>query len=156
MSKDRREDIADWLIVAGSVALFGSLFLTWSHQFGKGFVTEFGASELLRGVPRDPSAWQVYSAMDVVLALLAAGLLAVALIGNRPARLIALAGAAVALAFSLHARSHPPTNGVNVYNPTLRVREYVHNPAVAGPGETVAIAALAVAIAGLGLSFTAD
>ena len=156
MSKDRREDIADWLMIVGGVSLFASLFLTWSHQLSARFLSEFGSSALLQGVPRDPTAWQVYSAVDVVLALLALSLVVVALIGNRPARLSVLLAVGLALAFTLHALSHPPTSGASVFDPALSVPSYFPNSPAAGPGETVAIVALAVAIAGLGLSFTAD
>jgi len=156
MRKEQREATADWMLLAGGVALFVSLFLTWSHQFSPAFLAQFGASDLLRGVPHDPTAWQVYSIADVLLALLAAGLLAAALFGNRPARVAALAGAAVGLGFTLHALSAPPSNGANIFNPSLAVPNYFPNGATAGVGETLAIAALCAAIAGLLMSFTAD
>ena len=74
----------------GAGALFVSLFLTWSHQFSPGFLAQYGSSDQLIGVPHDPTAWQVYSAADVVLTLLAAALVAVALAGSRAARIAAL------------------------------------------------------------------
>jgi hypothetical protein len=149
--------MADWLIVIGALALFGSLFLTWSHQLSPGFVALFGASDTLRGVPRDPTAWQVYSAADVVLALLAAGLVAVALVGNRAARVLAAVGVFVGFAFTLHALSSPPSNGsAQIFHPDLSVPNYVPLAPGAGVGETVALAGLLLALTGLALSFTAD
>jgi hypothetical protein len=148
--------LADWLIVVGAVGLLVSLFLTWSHQFSARFLAQWGASAQLRGVPHDATAWQVYSVADVILALLAAGLLAVALAGGRAARLGAAVAAAIALGFTLHALSTPPTNGANIFDPSLSVPHYVSNSPSAGSGETIAIAALTIAIMGLILSFTAD
>ncbi|MBV9839067.1 MAG: hypothetical protein JO156_13185 [Solirubrobacterales bacterium] len=154
MTRRRRETAADWLLLLGAFGLLGSLFLTWSHQFSRAFLAQWGSSEVLRGVPRDPTAWQVYSAADVLLALLAAGLLASALLGGRAGRLVLLAGLAVALAFILHAIAHPPTNGANVFDPSLG--RYTPDRPTAGAGETFALAALGASVAGLALSFTAD
>jgi hypothetical protein len=137
LSREAREVLADWLILFGAIGLLVALFLPWSHQFTHG----------LPGVPRSPTAWQVYSVVDVLLALLAGGLLAVALLGGRIPRLVVLLGAAVAAGFAVHALSVPPTNGANIVAPIVA-------PA-SGAGEVVAIAALGVAIAGVGLSFTA-
>ncbi len=148
--------LADWLIVLGALGLLVSLFLTWSHQFSAPFLAQWGTSDQLRGVPHDPTAWQVYSVADVILALVAAALLAVALAGGRVARLGAALTAAIALGFTLHALSTPPTNGANIFDPSLSVPKYVSSSPSAGFGETVAIAALIVAIMGLVLSFTAD
>lgn len=156
MSKESREVVADWLIVIGAVVLFVSLFLPWSHQFSKAFLDEFGASALLQGVPHDPTAWQVYSTVDVVLALLAGGLVVVAMLGGRGARLTAVIGVAIAAAFTVHAVGHAPTNGANIFDPALTVPRYVSSSPTAGAGETVALVALGIAIAGLALSFTAD
>jgi hypothetical protein len=152
----RREVFADWLIVAGGLALFISLFLTWTHQFGAAFLTRFGSSSQLLGVPHDPTAWQVYSTADVLLALLALALVVVALLGGRRSRIGTLVAAAIALAFTLHAQSTPPTNGANIFDPSLTVPGYVPTGATAGAGVTVAIVALGVALIGLALSFTAD
>ncbi len=156
MSEQRRERLADWLIVIGGGALFASLFLTWSHQFSPAFLAQWGSSDQLRGLPHDPTAWQVYSAADVVLALLAGGLVAVALAGGRTARIGALFAVAIALAFTLHALSAPPTNGANIFDPSLSVPNYAPNSPSAGPGETLAIVGLGAALIGLALSFTAD
>ncbi len=156
MNKEQREVLADWLIVFGAVGLFVSLFLTWSHQFSPAFLAAWGSSAQLQGVPHDPTAWQVYSSADVILALLAGLLAAVALVGSRPARIVALLAAAIGLAFTIHALSVPPTNGAAIFNPFSSPPGYVPNSPAAGAGETVALAALGVAIAGLLVSFTAD
>jgi hypothetical protein len=156
VSKSTRESVADWLMVLGAVALFGSLFLTWSHQFSGAFLAQFAASDALRGVPHDPTAWQLYSVADGLLALLAAGVLAVALRGRRSGRRVVLLGLAIALAFTLHALSDPPTQGANLFDPSLSAPNYAPNSPTAGFGETVAIAGLVLAIAGLGLSFTVE
>jgi hypothetical protein len=151
-----RELLADWLIVAGAITLFISLFLTWTHQFGGAFLARFGSSSQLQGVPHDPTAWQVYSTADVLLALLALALVAIALVGGRRSRIAALVASAIALAFTLHALSKPPTNGANIFDPSLRPPGYFPTGASTGPGITVAIVALALALIGLALSFTAD
>ncbi len=156
MRREHREAIADWLIVLGAAALLVSLFLTWSHQFSAGFLSVWGSSTQLQGVPHDPTAWQVYSTADVLLVLLAVALIVVALIGTRAARVLALLGCGVAAAFALHAMSTPPTNGANIFDPALSVPDYYPNTPTPGAGETVALAALGVAAAGLLISFTAD
>jgi hypothetical protein len=156
VSRKNREVLADWLIVIGALLVFVSLFLTWSHQFSPSFLAEFGTSDLLRGVPRDPTAWQVYSAADVLLALLSPLLLAVAVTGSRRVRMTAAVCAAGALGFTLHALSSPPTNGAALFNPAYSVPHYASPGASAGAGETVAILALLLALSGLALSFTAD
>lgn len=107
-------------------------------------------SAVLHNVPRDPTGWQVYAVADVLLALLAATLLALALIGGPRARAVGLLAAAAGLAFALHAAGHPPTNGADVTAALAGIR----NSVTAGSGETLAIAALCAAIAGLGLGFT--
>lgn len=150
------ERLGDWLTIAGAIALFASLFLTWSHQLSPAYLARLGNSDLIRGVPANPSAWQVYSAVDVLLAVLAGGLVLVALLGNRTAHLVAILGSGVALAFILHALGTPPTNGVNAFDPSLGVPAYVSSGATAGVGETVAIAGVGVAVAGLVVSFAAE
>jgi hypothetical protein len=156
LTKQKRASLADWLIVGGALALFGSLFLAWSHQFSPSFLNTFGSSELLDGVPHNPTAWQVYSTMDVVLALVALGMAASALFGTRPWRVGVLVAVLVALVFTLHALNAPPTNGANIFNPSLSVPEYQSPGATAGPGETVAVIGLALAILGFLLSFSSD
>jgi hypothetical protein len=151
---ERRERIADWLIVGGAVLLVVSLFLTWSHQFSARFLAQWGSSDALRGVPHDPTAWQVYSAADVLLALLAAALVAVAIAGRHLARLVAVIAGAAAVAFVVHAMAHPPTNGANIFDPDLTVPALASNSPAAGPGETVALLALVLALVGLVLSLT--
>jgi hypothetical protein len=156
LSREAREVIADWLILLGAVALLVSLCLPWSHQFSRAFLAEWAGSVQLRNVPHSPTAWQVYSAADVLLALLAGSLLAVALTGGRRRKLAVLIASACALAFTLHARSVPPTNGADISQPAVGVPGYVANSPAAAAGETVALAALGVAIVGVALSFTAD
>jgi hypothetical protein len=156
VTNESREVLADWMIVIGAAVLFLSLFLTWSHQFSPAFLAVWGKADLLRGVPRDPTAWQVYSAADILLALLAVALVAAAMVGTPRLRMGALVGGAVGLGFTLHALSSPPTNGGNIFNPALSVPHYASSGATAGVGETVAILALLVALGGLAISFTAD
>jgi hypothetical protein len=148
----QRERVADWLILVGAAALFASLFLSWSHQFSPGFLAQWGTSSQLSGVRHDPSAWQVYSAADVILALLAVGLVIVALVGRPPVRIGTLVVCGLAVAFTLRALDTPPTIGANILDPAVNVA----NSPGAGAGETVALLALGLAMAGLVLSFTAD
>ena len=100
--------------------------------------------------------WQVYSLADVVLALLAIVLVAVAMLGTRSIRVAATAAAAVALGFTFHALSAPPTKGANIFRPAYSVPQYASPGASAGAGETIAIVGLLLALGGLALSFTAD
>jgi hypothetical protein len=132
LSRELREVIADWLMLLGAVLLVLALFLPWSHQ------------QPLPGFPPSQTAWQVYSVVDVLLAALAGALLAVALLGGRYARLVVLLAAGVAVAFTVHALSVPPSNGAAAGSPA------------SGAGEVVAIIALALGIGGLALSFTAE
>ncbi len=155
MRREAREVIADWLIVGGAVTLLISLFLVWSHQYSREFVTKVGAAQL-QGVPRDPTAWQVYSIADVLLAVLAGALVLAALIAGRRARISALVAAGVGLLFVVHAMSIAPTNGANVSDPGAGPGQFFPSSATSGAGEVVAAIALGVAIAGLALSFTAD
>lgn len=136
MSRENREVLADWLMLLGGLALFVSLFLAWSHQMAPG----------LTGVPAAPTAWEVYSTTDVLLAILALALALAAMFGSVRARLAVMVAAAIGLAFVAHALGSPPTSGANV--PGARASE--------GPGITVAVAALSAATAGLLISFTAD
>jgi hypothetical protein len=154
VSKGKREAIADWLMLLGAPVLLGSLFLTWSHQFSRGFLGRYGGSPALFGVPRDPTAWQLYSAADVMLALVAAGLLVVALRGTRNARLALVPALAVALAFTLHALGSPATNGADIFDAALG--HYAADAPAAGPGETVALAGLGLGLAGTLLAFSVD
>jgi hypothetical protein len=148
--------MADWLMVVGAMALVASLFLPWSHQLSGAVRAQYGASAALQGVAANPTAWQVYSAVDVVFALLAAALLVAALRGSRPARLALMAALAIAAAFTLHALSVPPTNGATLFDPSLTPPGYTPNPPGAGRGETLALVALGLGLGGLALSFTAD
>jgi hypothetical protein len=150
-----REGVADWLIVFGALLLLLSLFLTWSHQFTNAFVQEVGSAQL-QGIPRDPTAWQVYSIADVLLALLAGALVIAALVAGRGARISALVAALLGLVFTIHAANVAPTNGVNIAPPDAGLSHLVPSTATSGGGEVVAIVALGIAIVGLALSFTAD
>ena len=137
-------------MLIGAVCLFASLFLIWSHQLPRSLLAIAGDSPALRGVPRDPTGWQVYSIMDVLLALLTLALVIVALAGrSRGPRVGVLLAVAVAFAFTVHALSVPPTNGVLVLNPVAASPQYLPRAAMAGVGETVALGSLLVAGAGL-------
>lgn len=154
VSKGMREAIADWLMVLGAPLLAVSEFLTWSHQFSRGFLARYAGTPALAGIPHDPTAWQVYSVADVLLAVLAAGLLAAALRGARPARIAVLLGLLVALLFVLHALGTPPTKGADLFDPAIG--GYTPNHPVAGPGELVALVGIGLGLVGVLVSFTAD
>ena len=159
MSKPRApsaEAVAGWLTLIGALALLGSLFLSWSHQLQPGLVSAAGGSPVLRGVPSDPTAWQVYSVADVLLALLAGALFAAAVSGARRVRIGMLAAVGVGVAFTVHALSVPPSNGAIVLNPASGVAQYLPRAPSAGAGETIALIGLALAIAGLGLSLARE
>ncbi len=153
--RPRPHAIADWLTLIAGVALFASLFLTWSHQFSPAIRALAPTLPALQGVPPDPTAWQVYSVADALLALLAAALIVVALAGPAAARACVLIAAVLALLFVIHALSVPPTNGVLVTNPA-NPGGYLPRAATSGAGEVVALIALGTGIAGLALSFAPD
>jgi hypothetical protein len=154
VSKALRETVADWLMTVAALILLLSLFLTWSHQFSAAFLAQHRGSAFLQGVPRDPDAWQVYSVADGLLALLAGGLLAVALWGGRARRLALAIALVVALVFTIHAMSVPPTNGAVLFDPATS--RYVATGATTGAGETVAFVALLLGAAGVALSYSVD
>ena len=148
--------VADWLVLLSAIVLFDSLFLVWS-RLSPAYLAISDRLQTLQGVPHDPTGWHVYSAADIVLALLAVGLFAVALMGTRMARCGALAAVLLALAFAIHAADVPPTNGAaSAFRPSLGVDGYVAPSPRPGPGETVAIIALAAAVVGIGSSLAAD
>lgn len=151
-----RETISDWLMAIAGPLLLGSLFLTWSHQLSGGLRVRYGATSVLAGVPADPTAWQVYSAADVLLALVAAGLMAVALWGGRARRIALALALIVAVVFVVHALSVPPTNGALLFDPTLTPPGYTANPVSSGAGEVLALVALGLGSLGVGLAFTVD
>jgi hypothetical protein len=155
-SRAVRWQLASAMMTIGALLLFGSLFLTWSHQFSTSLLARYGSSPVLRGVPHDPTAWQVYSIVDALLALLAAATALVARFGGRRARLALAAFVLVALAFVVHALKLPPTNGANIYDPFAHPPGYVPNSARSGPGEILAAAALGLTVLGIALSFTED
>ncbi len=154
MSKPLREMVADWLMTVAALLVALSLFLPWSHQFSAAFLADHRGDAFLQGVPRDPNAWQVYSVADVLLALLAGGLLAVALWGGRAARLAVAMALVVGLVFTAHALSVPPTNGAVLYDPGTS--GYVATGASSGAGEVVAFVALLLGAGGVVLSYSVD
>ena len=155
MSKGRREALADWLMLLAAPILFLSLFLPWSHQFSPAFLAQYGHTPALQGVPRDPTAWQVYAVVDVLLAVLAAGLLVVALRGARPGRIAVCLGLVVALLFTIHALSSAPTTGADLFTPSLTPPPgYSPNHPRSGLGEPVALVGIGLGLAGTLLSFT--
>lgn len=156
VTKGLREAIADWLMLLGAPILFMSLFLSWSHQFSPAFLTQYGNTPALEGIPHNPTAWQVYSIVDVLIAVLAAALLAAALRGSRNWRIAVLLGLLVALAFTLHALGTPPTHGANLFDPSLRPPAYTPDHPTSGAGELVALLGLGLGICGVLVSFTAD
>jgi hypothetical protein len=149
------ERSGDLTILAAAGLLLLSLFLAWSHQFSARFFARWGGSLALRGVPRDPTAWQVLSVVDVLLALLALALVGVALRGGQRARWLAALACGIAAAFTLHALAVPPANGAVVFDPSLTPPGLSPNAPGAGPGETLALLALILALVGLGQSLIA-
>ncbi len=147
-----REVAADWLMIAGAAVVLLALFLPWSHQFSAAVLSRFGASAALAGVPRSPDAWQVYSIVDVLLALLAAGLTGVAFAGRRTARLVCAGAIGLAAAFILHALAVPPTNGAELVERVGGAVRYVPNAPRSGPGELLALIGLGLALFGIALS----
>jgi hypothetical protein len=152
----RAGPVADWLIAFGAIGLFVSLFLTWGHQISVALLAVPGARVALQGVPPDPTGWQVYSVADVVLAALALALALGALLGRRRSRAVLLPFVLVALAFVLHALSSPPTNGVRLVNPGTVIPQYAPIAPTAGVGETVALLALLLALAGIAVSLISE
>lgn len=157
MSREDREALANWLTAIGGVVLFVSLFMAWSHQFSPSFLQLFGApAGPGHAVPLSPNAWQVYSSADVLLALLALGIVAAALAGNRVARVAGLIAAVIGLSFTVHAIIDPPTSVGAVFNPAYNVPQLTSLGTSAGIGETVAVVGLLLALGGLALSLTTD
>jgi hypothetical protein len=151
-----RETISDWLMAITGPLLLGSLFLTWSHQLSTGVRARYGGTAALAGVPADPTAFQVYSGADVLLAVVAAGLMAVALWGGRARRIALTLALMVALVFVIHAMSVPPTNGALLFDPTLNPPGYTANAVTSGTGEVLALVALGLGGVGVALAFTVD
>jgi hypothetical protein len=136
------------------LALLASLFLVWSHQLSAPALRSFRRAGALDGVVLNPTAWQLYTSMDVVLAAVAVGVVAAGALGGWRVRALAALLACAALAFVVHALAVPPTNGVLVIGPGAAgaAARYAVTGATAGVGETVAIAGLGVALAGLLIS----
>jgi hypothetical protein len=152
----RRGRIADWTLILAAVVLFISLFLPWSHQFSASLLAHFGSSPILFGVPRTPDAWQVYSIVDALLAVLALAVLLAALIGGRAARLVLSGFVLIALAFTVHALQVAPTNGANILDTAVTPTTYYPNSPRPGTGEDVAVVALGLSLIGIALSFTGE
>jgi hypothetical protein len=152
VSKVQRELLSDWLMMAAAPLLFISLFLPWSHQISAGLAARYAHSPALPGIPRDPTAWQVYSIVDVLLALLVVALILVALFGLGSGRLAVAGGLLLALVFTIHAMAVPPTNGV--YLPSLP--GIASNHPQSGAGEVLAAIALVAGTAGVLLSLTVE
>src|SRR5205807_7320929 len=121
-------------------------------QFSARLLALPGSRVGLQGVPPNPTAWQVYSIADVLMALLAAALVLAAMRGARRSRLVLAPLVGLAMAFVVHAISRPPTNGVRLVNPGSIIPQYGPIAPTAGVGATVALAALGVALAGVALS----
>jgi hypothetical protein len=157
VSEENRQALANWLVLAGAVLLFGSLFLTWSHQLPRELLVLFGTAEKLQGVPRDPTAWQVYSSADIALALLSAGLFWAAAAGTRRWRLVAFGVSFAGLVFVIGALVSPPQNALGrLFDPSNAVPQYMHVSPGAGVGETVALLALLLAVTGLGMNLAGE
>jgi hypothetical protein len=151
------DNVSRRLMVFAGPLLLGSLFLAWSHQISPSLRARYGSTGILTGVPADPTAWQVYSTADVLMAAVALALLAVAMRGaGRGTRLALTIASAVAAIFTVHALGVAPTNGVTIFDPGATPPRYVAVGAASGPGEVLALIALAIGLAGLLLSFAAD
>ncbi len=146
-----------WSVVTlwAAVLLLASLFLAWSHQLPQRFVAEVGPGPALYGVLANPDGWQVFGIVDVLLAVVAAAIAGFGLatfLGHSIGRggRTAVAGAAIiALIFVVHALAVPPTNGILDAHSVGSSYRYVSDPATDGPGETVALLALLLALLGL-------
>jgi hypothetical protein len=100
--------------MAGGVALFGSLFLTWMSGPGRhvtGALDRLGGFFVLSS-PTTETAWQVDSVADIGLAGLALLLVAVAFLRSRTVHLIGLAAAFAGLVFATVALASPPEVGL--------------------------------------------
>ncbi|HET9073004.1 MAG TPA: hypothetical protein VFN48_00360 [Solirubrobacteraceae bacterium] len=140
-----RPALARVLCPLGGLVLALSLTLSWSHQVNTALRARLPAAAL-SGVPADPSAFQVYAISGELLLLLAIGVAAAGLWGQRRGRAATLAGVGLAAAFTLHAVAVPPTDGVLFAAGPGR---YLPVHAGAGPGQTVALFGLGLAAMGL-------
>ncbi len=150
MTKATRARAAVALIAAGGVALFVSLFLTWSATGLNGHVlVAFGALDRL---PKR-TGWETYSLADVLMAVLAAMLVLAAIVRNRAVRVVVAILALGGLAFAIHALVDPPTLArVNRVRPGF----VLLFGSAAGAGEIVAIAGIGVALTGLVVALLID
>jgi hypothetical protein len=95
------------VLAAASVAVFVSLFLHW-FQTGSHVLVLFGALDKL---PSARTGWQLFSVLDLVLALVAGGGLAVAALMPRLGRRVVLGSAlvvAAALVWAVLEVADPP------------------------------------------------
>jgi hypothetical protein len=138
--------------------LFGSLFADWRLSPVRNFLILFGALNRLGGsfILGDRTGWQLYSVADILLAGLAFVLLAAAVIDRWQLRAATAALALAALVFAVHALLDPPGLGSGPLAGFSGVGSIAAGdagiyPAIAGPGETLAIVALVIALLGLAL-----
>ncbi|WP_249009522.1 hypothetical protein [Conexibacter sp. DBS9H8] len=142
------------LSVAGAGLLALSLLLTWSHQLPPIERARFPGPALF-GIPAAPNAFQVYASVGELFAVLSVGITAAGLRGRPGAVAVALTGTLIALAFTVRAILHAPTNGLLLALGRGGGAHYVSDPATPGSGETVALCGLVLAVAGLALIGTA-
>jgi hypothetical protein len=147
-----RERAGDWLLVTGGILLFLSLFMPWSHQLSGVLLRSLGGTPALHGVPGDPNAWQIYSTVDVLLALLAVALLVLAGAGSQRARLIVGGFVVAAIVFTVHALGSPPATGTSLVAGALAPVRYLPAHPAFGSGEVVALLSLLAALAGIAVS----
>lgn len=126
----------------GAAALFASTFLNWfPGRFEGAYFNRSNGAPAYSGIfsaSAGMDAWQAFSAMDILLAALAAAVAVAALVG-RPAAIALLAAVAVALA------------GVVLYesfNPPTEVGRLLGPGAVVAFGSLVLIAAVGAFVAG--------
>jgi hypothetical protein len=135
-----------------------SLFLDWSTRSARAlrdFLIMFGSLDRLGPVLSsfDRTGWQVYPVAGSLLAALAALLVAVAFVGGRPIRPLVTILSLAALVFAIHALAAPPASAGSrsLIAPLTPHDGVTALGAEAGPGETLAIVALIVALVGLAL-----
>jgi hypothetical protein len=155
---EARSRLATALVVCGALGLLGSLFLEWRISPVHNFLILFGALDRIGGFfAADRTGWQLYSVANILLALLTALLLVAAFVRRRPLRAVAAILALAGLAFAIHAllATPGPTGsrtaiGGSGAGPIVS-RDVPALYAAVGPGETVAIVALTLAVLGLAI-----
>ncbi len=160
MSDRARARLPAVLIAGGGLGLLGSLFADWRTSPFRNFLFLFGALNRVGGLLQgDRSAWQLYSIADILLAALAVLLVVVAAIDRWQLRAVAVLPTIAGLVFAIRAVVDPPafltvsevfgTNAAAASVPARVVRYFAPQ---SGPGETIAIVALAIALSGLALA----